>query len=714
MIRLSVDKFRQWQSGQWDLPETGMVRLAGDSEAGKSSLMYAIAWALWGKAATSNVTTIGAKGTVVNFVGFGLNIERKKNPERLICGASEDTAAQVAIEKALGMNCEQFFASSFVQQKMKGSLLTLSPADQLRFVQKLAFGENDPEQYRTKIFAKMKELETSVEICEAECNMRQSQIQNMRSQLRDVLPMCELESQLSACKVRIDSMRAEIDANTAKIADLDSQLLKLAQERGNPRRQMEKTLQDIERRIFELGSESLSLGDLPESFSVSDELAKWTARRDLCTQQKAWLGVHAKYVKVQSAIGGEVETAEQCLDALGTKLSHGLQEQLECREGIAHCENEIRKVRESKKVLVCPHCTGSVRYMPNGTLSKSDIEFSDIDTMVFEQQIKKYQSVASTLLTTHNTCNDMVRVVKEYMSAGQAPIPQVQTEEQLNGIIQQLQAKHTEATMLGSRIARKADIAKEAELVHRRHGEILSEIARHTPPVELSILDSMEQACQSGKRNLSDSSFQIKTAIAKEQQSIDHINSMMRAASANAAMQANITASEVSLAQSSAQCDVLRSKYGAACHLKQLSDAAATEAVTAMLASINTNVKVYLDLLFPNCGTNIQLQHEKINKTDGKAKAQFSLSIIHNGTTYSSLDELSGGATNRAILAFQLALSDLYNSPVLLLDEPFAGTHPQLRDDCLDALKSIGQKKLLLITDHGASDGWFDHVVYVK
>jgi ABC-type branched-subunit amino acid transport system ATPase component len=58
-------------------------------------------------------------------------------------------------------------------------------------------------------------------------------------------------------------------------------------------------------------------------------------------------------------------------------------------------------------------------------------------------------------------------------------------------------------------------------------------------------------------------------------------------------------------------------------------------------------------------------------------------------------------------------LSDLFNSPILLLDEAFAGAHTELKNDCIESLRSVASRKLVVIVEHGLDDGLFDEVIYV-
>ena len=75
---------------------------------------------------------------------------------------------------------------------------------------------------------------------------------------------------------------------------------------------------------------------------------------------------------------------------------------------------------------------------------------------------------------------------------------------------------------------------------------------------------------------------------------------------------------------------------------------------------------------------------------------------------------VSGGEQDRILLAFQLAMSDMYKSPILMIDEGFTGVDlDETFEACMSVLKPIAEKKLILMVQHGAPEGFFDHVIKI-
>jgi len=708
MIKLTVSKFRQWDAAEWTFPESGLIRLSGDSEAGKSSIMYAIAWALWGKHATNNVTTIGAKGAEVTLDGIGLSITRRKNPERLCSGELEGDAAQAHVERILGMDANQFLASGFIQQKLKGSLLTLQPAEQLRFVQKLAFGDDDPEIYRQLIVNKIKDIEMEVlsssttiqALVSQRDELAHSLVPNVNAQaIEEQIKVLESESQ------RIESRAADLSQKLNEItnqrASIHSQLVVAIGHCDNLRR-IQEQISDVQEQLDKYQS-------IDGSTDVQGLLATTSERLRLCQEQERWLrdleifrnamqGHGLDPNQAPNVLLGKVESNKRLLEEQEAKIIIEITEMLDV----------AREMKAAQSLLTCPHCSNYVRYL-NKSLVSAEVTVNPADLATLETQINSKQSQVNEIKRSLRSVCDAINHINTWCAKGAAPLPKAHTLDILQAARNQIAQSQQTLLETQAAIATKVALAAQKQSLEAEclsatrlaHGDPLllqSEIDKCT-----GIMDDLQaniSQCQS-ERN------RIHTILLDCRQ-------RLRLAITNMTVQKQLDNVNGRLQDANAKYERIVASLGDAQRLKMLSDQAATEAVASILHSINANAKVYLDILFPGCGTSIQLKHEKINKTDSKAKAQFSVSIIHNGVSYGSLDEFSGGAMNRAILAFQLALSDLYNNPILLLDEPFAGSHPSLRDDCIEALKTIGTRKLILMAEHGCIDAQFDDAIYVK
>ena len=75
------------------------------------------------------------------------------------------------------------------------------------------------------------------------------------------------------------------------------------------------------------------------------------------------------------------------------------------------------------------------------------------------------------------------------------------------------------------------------------------------------------------------------------------------------------------------------------------------------------------------------------------------------------LVNLSGGEISRLNLAFVLAMSEIFKSPILMLDECMSTLDP---DNCINILNTIREEykgKLVLMIHHQITEGLFDTVI---
>lgn len=160
-MKLTLKNFKCHRTKEIEIPDEGLISLSGDSGAGKSTILTALAYALFGKI-KGKVRKPYSHGTKTASVKvelplFGdLTVFRSSSPTRLLVTYKnqeyEDEAAQEIIEQVLGLNYDTFMASSYVNQNQESSVLTMTPTEQFNFIQKIAFDSVDEvENTKTKI-----------------------------------------------------------------------------------------------------------------------------------------------------------------------------------------------------------------------------------------------------------------------------------------------------------------------------------------------------------------------------------------------------------------------------------------------------------------------------------------------------------------------------------------------------------------------------------
>ena len=179
IMEITLKNFKTWKKKKVSLPAVGNVLLNGVSGAGKSSVLQAIYFCLYGKG--QDLITHGEKTMKVE-IEFGktsesketksketksketksssyCKITRSKKPNVLSyedrTGTYDDDAAQEIINQRFGTN---FLLTSYMIQKTDESFLKLGPTEKEKFLEKLAFDGVDIAKMKSLLKEKTKDL----------------------------------------------------------------------------------------------------------------------------------------------------------------------------------------------------------------------------------------------------------------------------------------------------------------------------------------------------------------------------------------------------------------------------------------------------------------------------------------------------------------------------------------------------------------------------
>jgi len=157
-----------------------------------------------------------------------------------------------------------------------------------------------------------------------------------------------------------------------------------------------------------------------------------------------------------------------------------------------------------------------------------------------------------------------------------------------------------------------------------------------------------------------------------------------------------------------------RKLYGSSTRLKEVILEAESIAMLNIISSINTHTQPYLDFFFPNDPISIKLVPFKESKKGQtvKKKPQINLEIEYKGME-ADISILSGGEISRVILAFTLALGEMFNTPVMMLDECTSSLDQELTGVVMDGIRENFNGKLVIIIAHQVVTGGFDRIINV-
>ena len=152
-----------------------------------------------------------------------------------------------------------------------------------------------------------------------------------------------------------------------------------------------------------------------------------------------------------------------------------------------------------------------------------------------------------------------------------------------------------------------------------------------------------------------------------------------------------------------------RKRYASAMTLKEKILEAESLAIANVISSINIHAQEYLDLFFPVDPIVVRL--EPFKKTKKKtSKPQITLEIDYKGME-ADLSMLSGGELARVVLAYTLALSEIFNSPLIMLDECTASLDQDMTSNVMEGIRKNFSNKLVVVIAHQVISADFDRII---
>lgn len=141
---------------------------------------------------------------------------------------------------------------------------------------------------------------------------------------------------------------------------------------------------------------------------------------------------------------------------------------------------------------------------------------------------------------------------------------------------------------------------------------------------------------------------------------------------------------------------------------KDLISEAESMAVAGVISSINSHARIYLDDFFPENPISVSLQTFK--ETKKATKPQINVEIDYKEMSC-SVDTLSGGEVARVSLAYTLALAEMINSPIVILDESTSNLDHEMANIVIHSIKEHMVGKIIIMVAHQAETGAYDNVI---
>jgi DNA repair exonuclease SbcCD ATPase subunit len=654
MLKLTLKNFRKFTSAEFTFDQQ-LSLISGKSGQGKTTIFMGIMFALNGEG--KKLPTYGKTSCSVTLVISNPNEEevtiiRTKRPNRLRVRVGsektlEDNEAQAVIDDLFPQ-----YHMGYMSQRTDSSksFILMTPMDKMRYIEKMAFGGENVDQ----LINNCKEL---VKGRKNEMMLTTRQRETTEKMLKD------LKIEKTDCDVEDLMEEEEYDDQIAQHErDLDSLRNKLSETEH-----LVKMKEDVIRQLAKMPEIEEDIDDL------EDELQRIVTHRHGWDRYKR---EKTKLKKLNEPSGMSKDEMKTMIQDMKTMMELNLEvRNLEsCR---AKVDKLTEQIEDSMVHMICPSCETEVAMWCNKLIIRehSSGKHQNREALTTEEAKRLEERRMKAKLRVKELEKKLVELEKlrsEYPELEDA-------QEQLEGLFKmksddEAYAKQ-KALCASLKMERpdyddttEAELRKKKKAVYERKEKeaTLAGIAVKHDPGELT--DRIGSVTELIKR---------LTVGKMSAQSVRYWNAVE--------------------ALLKTEADLNRS-YPRAIKLQEIIKTAEKMAVREVIEEINLHAQMYLDSFVDDM--NVMLVFDGVKLT---------VDVLQDGHE-SDLQNLSGGELARVILAFTIALAEINNVRLLLLDECVASLDQESTGQVIDTIKANFRGTVICIA-HQTTTGVFDHVL---
>jgi DNA repair exonuclease SbcCD ATPase subunit len=754
-MRLILNNFGVWTDKTFEFPDTGLTLVTGPSGKGKTTIFRAINYALTGTG--TKLPTLGEKRCTVTFEYKDMTITRTNTPCRVVVITGgvqyEGDEAQSIIYQNIGKNFE---IAGYIHQKGENSFLGMTPSDKLRFLEKVAFSDVNIDEIKEKAKDLVSNSEIVLSTVQGELKYLKenpiTQPEEFGYTKREISVLLKsvtaLIATLTSDKDRLEKEKlqqfllkekktglvkriSDITFDTvpdALISEGEESILK-DWKAYEVYQQEKKSITELEGYIKKNQDEINKLTDILEGLSiVTDE-----EKKDVVHEIEELSEFLVTYKRQQDRKALENSFSTDRYDTLVTEIPT-LQEQL-------------RVLVQSKEARVCPGCRIHLRVLkdtlevfPTSGVSGTGGSKYSIEK---EKELSNKIAVLKKELTT-------LEVIKRQLDSLPADTEEIELDpEEVKQAVVELkntQAQHEKAHKQHSECTRDLQKLGNNDSVSKMKERVALFSASVEPPKPGKSKSELEKRINeivARARDISRITKDNETKKVKKQQLEKELESLPEGKDIACITEELLKITEglsdahkqqlqyKELEQKAIQYEKSEKSYLAFVEsekrvretlleaerkftlAKKFRDTVHTAemlALNGLIEEINSHLSLYLSVFFPDNPITLDLCLFKANEKTKLVRNQINIQVGYRGAV-TDLSTLSGGEKDRVNLAFTLALAEIFQIPMMMLDETLSSLDRESTENILEHIQK--DSRGILVVAHQVSPGLFDHVYTV-
>lgn len=490
-MEVSLKNFRCFKEKDVNFPEKGLVLLSAPSGTGKSTVLNAFFWALYGE--LKKPQSFGSRSCTVSVSlpeKYGLSIRRQAGPGRLVVldhknkdVEYEGEVAQETINSRV-LNSKEFMASCYVVQNLDNSILSLTPGEQLAFVENLSLDKETIERERQNLKKHISRIEEErIELATKEkCFLQSlSEFDGLQEPTEPFVEVPEdkvvsleeklkiLGKDIAKCQTRISELEKNTDISLS-IEKLEGEkkcleesfdvsidknfLSQLTKKRDEAKKFSQLETKKAERKKYEkeLSSFLQELQEKKKSCLSDEEIRELKERKGNLEKQKSLYELFMSKKKLVdkklSTIYADVKkefptrvspSISSYSKHIGKHIDTLLDKEKRLSSKIELFIEQKAKAELESAILVCPCCSESLKFV-DGSLEKSEHKNTGLNakevSRLCDEKTKKLKAVKERLSKAKTLLEKLSECILTESS------PKFESQQELDDIIQKLE-KHT-------------------------------------------------------------------------------------------------------------------------------------------------------------------------------------------------------------------------------------------------------------------------------